>query len=422
VTENFGTWSPEHFELRTKPRAIRRINGRALVFGCAALALVIGGTTIVAFSPARGLRSGGQRELYNTNRLQTAEGLEKLPKSYSDLEPRPNPLSSAEMGARSLPNVDPSNSSLMATEEEEAGRAERSRQARLALQAKESGLFVRLSEKNDRRSQAAGLSQTGPAQSTAIGSVSADDREALPQSAAQSRNVSGSGGASDGGGETISSSQAHKLSFAAAKAGKDTTNSHDLATASSPYTLMAGSLLAASLVTGVNSDLPGLVIAQITENVFDTVTGEYLLIPQGSRLMGKYDSVIAFGQKRALIVWNRIILPNGDSVIIENLPAADAAGYTGLEDEVDLHGWQLLKGIGLATLFGVGSQLTLGNNNDALVQALRQSVQTNTNQGGQRMVERELDVQPTITVRPGWPLRVIVAKDLVMRPYGDPRS
>ena len=134
-------------------------------------------------------------------------------------------------------------------------------------------------------------------------------------------------------------------------------------------------------------------------------------------MIGKYDSVIAFGQKRALVVWNRIILPNGDSVTIDSLPAADTAGYAGLEDNVDLHSWQILKGIGLATVFGISSELTLGNTSDTVVQALRQSIQTDTNQAGQRMVERELDVQPTITVRPGWPLRVIVTKDLVLKPY-----
>lgn len=167
----------------------------------------------------------------------------------------------------------------------------------------------------------------------------------------------------------------------------------------------------------MNSDLPGPAIAQVTENVFDTATGEHLLLPQGTRLFGKYDSVVAFGQKRALMVWTRLILPNGNSMVIENLPASDVAGYAGLEDEVDLHTWQLLKGIGLATLLGVGTQLSLGNDEGDLVKALRESVQQTTNRAGQRLIERQLDVQPTITVRPGWPLRIIVSKDLVLKPY-----
>jgi type IV secretion system protein VirB10 len=180
---------------------------------------------------------------------------------------------------------------------------------------------------------------------------------------------------------------------------------------------MAGSIIAASLITGLNSDLPGVVVAQVTENVYDTVTGRTLLIPQGSRLIGSYDSVIAFGQSRALLVWRRIVLPNGSSIQIDNLPATDDAGYAGLEDEVDFHTWRLIKGVVLSTLLGVGTELSLGGEESDLLRALRESTQQNVNRAGQRITERNLNIQPTITVRPGWPLRVIVHKDLVLRPY-----
>jgi type IV secretion system protein VirB10 len=184
---------------------------------------------------------------------------------------------------------------------------------------------------------------------------------------------------------------------------------------------MAGTVIAASHVSGLNSELPGFVIAQVTENVYDTVSGRHLLIPQGSRLVGKYDNVVAFGQERALVVWQRILLPDGSSLVIDNLPATDTGGYAGLADDVDLHTWQLLKGVALATVLGVGSPLAFGGTSNAgdsdLVKALQQSIQSTTNRAGQRLVERNLNVQPTITVRPGWPLRVIVHKDLVLRPY-----
>ena len=146
--------------------------------------------------------------------------------------------------------------------------------------------------------------------------------------------------------------------------------------------------------------LPGRVIAQITTNVYDTVTGAYLLIPQGSRLIGAYDSVIAFGQERALVVWQRIIMPDGSSVVIENLPATDAAGCAGLADKVDFHTWRLLKGIALSTLLSVGTELTLGEDEGDLVKAIRESAQDNVNTAGQRLTERNLDIQPTITIRP----------------------
>ena len=194
-------------------------------------------------------------------------------------------------------------------------------------------------------------------------------------------------------------------------------NPHTLQEPVSPYQVMAGSIIAASLITGINSDLPGRVIAQVTENVYDTVTGNHLLIPQGSRVIGTYDSVIAFGQERALVVWQRIIMPDGSSIVIENLPATDTAGYAGLEDEVDFHTWRLLQGIALSTLLGVSTELSFGEEEGDLIEAIRESTQDNVSQVGQSLVERHLDVQPTITIRPGWPLRIIVHKDIVLRPY-----
>ena len=216
---------------------------------------------------------------------------------------------------------------------------------------------------------------------------------------------------------TSTSDQTRKLTFLKSGPEKDIYNPHRLQTPASPYQLMAGTVIAASLVTGLNSDLPGFVIAQVTENVFDTVSGRHLLIPQGSRLVGKYDNIVAFGQERALVVWQRIILPDGSSIVIDNLPATDTGGYAGLADQVDFHTWKLLKGVALATVLGVGSELAFGSSDSDLVKALQQSTQATTNRAGQRLIERQLNVQPTIKVRPGWPLRVIVHKDIVLRPY-----
>src|SRR3546814_376067 len=131
--------------------------------------------------------------------------------------------------------------------------------------------------------------------------------------------------------------QQRKADFLAEKREADDINPHTLVAPVSPWTLSAGSVIAASLITGLNSDLPGLVTAQVTENTYDSVTGRTLLIPQGSRLIGSYDSVVAFGQRRALVVWQRIILPDGSSIRIDNVPATDTAGYAGLADKVDAH-------------------------------------------------------------------------------------
>ncbi|MFQ3459649.1 TrbI/VirB10 family protein [Bradyrhizobium sp. UFLA01-814] len=273
-------------------------------------------------------------------------------------------------------------------------------------------MFFRLSEKQDKRKQA-GTMEVAASPPSSFRPQAADPGPTAAELAKTARAMV------DRSDEIVPSSQARKLAFVGAKADTETTNPHALLPAPSAFAVMAGSIIPASLVTGLNSDLPGATIGQVTENVYDTVTGEHLLIPQGTRLVGKYDSVVAFGQKRALVVWTRLILPNGNSIVIENLPATDVAGYAGLEDEVDFHTWQLLKGVALATLIGVGTQLSIGNDESDLVKALRESTQQTTNRAGQRVVERELDVQPTITVRPGWPLRVIVSKDLVLKPYQD---
>jgi type IV secretion system protein TrbI len=195
-----------------------------------------------------------------------------------------------------------------------------------------------------------------------------------------------------------------------------------LQTPRSPYELMSGTIIAAALVTGLDSDLPGQVIAQVTEDVYDSVTGQVLLVPQGSRLIGKYDSIVAYGQSRVLLIWTRLVMPDGSSIVLDNLPAADTEGYAGLEDGVDYHTWRLLRGIALSTLLGASSELatngdeqTSGSGN--IIVALRQSGDSSANQAGQSMVSKDLAVQPTLTVRPGFPVRVIVNRDIILRPY-----
>uniref|UniRef100_A0A2A4YR31 P-type conjugative transfer protein TrbL n=1 Tax=OCS116 cluster bacterium TaxID=2030921 RepID=A0A2A4YR31_9PROT len=178
--------------------------------------------------------------------------------------------------------------------------------------------------------------------------------------------------------------------------------------------LGAGAVAGSAL--GLNSDLPGTVIAQVTTPVYDTVTGKHLLIPQGTRLLGKYDSKVSFGQSRALVVWQRLNLPNGLSIVIDNLPVTDQAGYAGLEDEVDSHTWNLILGISLSTLLSVGAELAFNGDSD-IDQAIQDGAEKNINRAGQKLVERQIDVQPTIKIRHGYPLRVIVHKDIILKPY-----
>ncbi len=200
----------------------------------------------------------------------------------------------------------------------------------------------------------------------------------------------------------------------------ETRNSGNLALPASPYQVMAGAVIPAALVTGIMSDLPGDVIATVTEPVFDTATGRYLLIPQGSRILGRYNSQVSYGQSRVQMVWNRIILPDTSSLKLDNLVGTDSAGYAGLEDGVDWHWGRIVAGAVLTTLLGVGAELAApenSQNGNRIVIAGRDSAQESVNQVGQEITRRNMNIQPTLTTRPGLAVRVIVNRDLVLRPY-----
>jgi type IV secretion system protein TrbI len=396
---------PEDIELRVRPRPVRRINRKVLMGGTALFSVLLFGAVWFALNPPDFRGRQQAQELYNTDRKPTAEGLAGLPSTY-DAIPKLGPPLPGDFGD-ALHKVETGKGAelplgdrpFQPDPEADIERVDRIRLARLAQQGRESKLFytVATAVKSGEATKAEPSStQTVSSPFAALGQLDGLQGQGQPG---------------------LQTAQDKKLAFLNAKPDGSIYNEHSLQKPLSPFTLMAGSIIPASLVTGLNSDLPGFVIGQVTENVYDTVSGHYLLVPQGTKIIGKYDSVVAFGQKRALVVWQRFIRPDGSSMVIDNLPATDEGGYAGLEDRVDFHTWSLLKGIGLATLLGVGSELTLGNSQNDLVSALEQSAIKNTDQAGQSLVQRQLDVQPTLTVRPGWPLRIIVHKDLVLEPY-----
>jgi type IV secretion system protein VirB10 len=188
----------------------------------------------------------------------------------------------------------------------------------------------------------------------------------------------------------------------------------------SKYELKAGSVISGALLTAINSDLPGEVIGQVTENVYDTATGNYLLIPQGAKLLGKYQSLVSNGQNRALLVWQRLIYPNGNSIVLDGMPGTDETGASGLADKVGYHLDKLLEATALTTALAYAGNLarnpnsSSGNNGNDVV---GDTVAQQANRIGEKIIDRELDVQPTITIRQGWPLRVLVNKDMILEPY-----
>ena len=218
-------------------------------------------------------------------------------------------------------------------------------------------------------------------------------------------------------GSTDLTSQDHKLAFLNGNVDRRTTSPDRIQLSASQSVLQAGAVIPASLITGLRSDLPGQVTAQVTEDVYDSPTGKILLIPQGARFVGQYDAQIAFGQSRALLVWARLIMPNGKSIVLERQPGADTEGYAGLEDEVDNHWGMLFKAAILSTVLSVGSEAGTSNSENNLAQAIRQGASQSFSQVGEQIVGRSLNVQPTITIRPGFPVRVMVTHDLVLEPY-----
>jgi type IV secretion system protein VirB10 len=157
----------------------------------------------------------------------------------------------------------------------------------------------------------------------------------------------------------------------------------------------------------------------VTENVYDSPTGQYLLIPQGARLIGEYNSEVAYAQTRVQLIWTRLIMPNGASIILDNQPGADTEGYSGLQDGVNNHWGAIFEAALLSTFLSVGAEAGTSNQENNLIQAIRSGASESFNQAGQQVVERELNTQPTLTIRPGFPVRVIVKHDLVLVPYSE---
>ena len=188
----------------------------------------------------------------------------------------------------------------------------------------------------------------------------------------------------------------------------------------SPYEIKAGTIIPTTLITGINSDLPGQIVGQVRENVYDTVSGNYLLVPQGTRMIGQYDSGVAFGQDRVLVVWHRLIMPNGASMSLEGMPGVDLTGYAGFKDKVDRHWLQLAGGVILSSILSVAvtsSQGNFTNTSVDLTQGFASNVGQDINRSGQKIVDKMLNMQPSITIAPGFAVNVFVNKDMILEPY-----
>jgi len=398
---------PEGLALRAAPQPVTRLSRRMLIALAAVLAAVVLGATLWSLQPSQRTRTT-QTELYNVDRIARAENLDRLPADYSKLSAQPSAQTVPVLG-EPLPG-DLGKPMLQAERNathDDPARIERLNRQRDAEEAARASVFFRSSQARTSPANAA-------APAMAPGTPSQLNTPFDPMASLRTASVPADP-------TTVQNRQDQKQAFVEGGGDTATRNPGGLQAPASPYQVMAGTIIPAALVTGLNSDLPGQVIANVTEAVYDTATGRHLLIPQGSRLIGRYDSQVAFGQRRVLLVWTRLILPDTSSIAFDRLPGIDPAGYAGLEDGVDWHWDRLLAGAALSTLLGIGAELASPNRgidgNDRVIIATRQSTQDTVNQVGQEITRRNLNMQPTLTVRPGFPMRVMVNKDLVLRPY-----
>ena len=385
-----GTPRPLAAELRLRPNrpGVTRLSRRVLIGLGTVASLSIFGLTYWALQ-SRGVKPENQ-ELYNTQNHNIADGVTGLPSSYNDLPKPTPPLGPPLPGDLGPPILHAEQHGTVPTGNDAADQ----QLAQEQNSARTSSLFVQTATPSatSQQGQITGTAQE-PDNAGATGSVSATN----PTS--------------------IQNMQDQKLAFLNGPNDAPTVSPDRLTNAASPYIVQAGSVIPAALITGIRSDLPGQVTAQVTENVYDSPTGQYLLIPQGSKLIGEYNSEIAFAQSRVQLVWNRLILPDGRSIVLENQPGADTQGYSGLQDGVNNHWGSLFEAALLSTFLSVGAEAGTSNQENNLVQAIRSGAADSINQTGQEIVERELNIQPTLTVRPGFPVRVIVNRDLVLAPY-----
>jgi type IV secretion system protein TrbI len=366
------------FRLRPERPHVTRLSRKALIGGTA-LALTLISAAVFLALQTREKRDPAADELYSTDHHNVADKLAGLPKDYGSIPPEVPRLGSPLPGDLGRPIV-----AAQTTTGPLAVDAEQQRVNQESEAARTSKVFANT------------VARPSPGQMTSSeatnGATSTDDAFAQ-------------------------NGQDRKLAFVNAPIDRRITSPDRMVKPASPFVIQAGTVIPAALITGIRSDLPGQITAQVTENVYDTPTGRARLIPQGARLIGIFDSQVAFGQSRVLLIWTRLLLPNGRSIVLERQPGADAAGYAGLQDEVDNHWGELFKAAALSTLLGVGTELGSSGNDSDITQALRRGAGDSVNQTGQQVVRRNLNIQPTLTIRPGFPVRVIVNRDLVLEPY-----
>jgi type IV secretion system protein VirB10 len=407
-------------------RRIRRINRLPVIV---AILLVVVFLAVIFYGlSSRGLHFGGSNDIEAASGASASSYADELTQGIPDAiigEPKPQPFLPPPEPAVSPPSPAPKpklvSSAPLESDADWRARLKREEQQQIANEL----LRERLARVQSRsaaldspinvslQNLGSGVQAARTEAPAAPGSASPSGNSALDLYSAAAR------AGLVGGQNADPNGQAGKESFLAQGAAKAGYLPDAVVPQASPYELKRGSVIPATLITGINSDLPGRIIAQVSENVYDSATGHYLLIPQGTKLLGRYDSKVSFGQSRVLVIWTDIIFPNGSTLQIGGMAGTDAAGYGGFTDQVDNHFFQTFGSAILVALIGAGTEMMLPpeqNHLNAQTDAedsARESFAQTFGEMSKQSIEKNMNVQPTIQIRPGYLFNVLVDQDMV---------
>ena len=388
--------SPDSLQLRGAPVASARLSRKAALGAIAVLAVILG--VVIANVSRESPRKGGEEAAAKKDLEPALNAASSLTKDVPDVvpdSPRPAPRAAAP-GLERTPGAPPAKSS-----EDDARLADTA----VPKFSKE--------ESTSMQPAVAGWSAQSASQAEAPPNTSAGTDMGVGGALRRVGNFTGGTGES----EPDLNRQDEKLAFQRTPRRSAYLNSR-LTAPVSPYELKTGTVIPGLLIGAMNSDLPGEIIAQVSQNVYDTASGNYLLIPQGTRLYGHYDSNVSFGQGRLLVSWDRLIFPNAYALDLQGMTGHDQGGAAGYADQVNHHYGRMFGAALLTSVLSAGFQLSQPQQSNLLTapgsgQIAAAAVGQQMTALGTQIAQRNLQVQPTIEIRKGYRMNVMVSRDIV---------
>ncbi len=268
------------------------------------------------------------------------------------------------------------------------------------------------------------------------------NQEQLAANAAQvakSKAEGGANGAGAGNSYASQNMQSQKVDFLTSLPNKKIYNENTVQYPATPYILQAGSVIPAILQSRISTNLPGVITALVSQDVYDSISGKYLIIPRGSKLIGEYNSSVSFGQEQVQVKFTRLIRPDGSSILLPNQPGTNKLGSSGLSDEVNNHWGKIIGSAALSALFSLPAIIATNQMNQNTGVSYNGSTYTNSppsvgstvgasalqsagaaaSQVGTQLASQSLNIQPEIIIHPGYQFSVMVTKDIVLPPYSE---